>query len=72
MTEWRDVKGFEGLYKISETGEVYSIKRNKSIHKDIDKDGYYRVNLYNNGSKKHFRIHRLVAAAFLEKYSDDL
>ena len=25
MTEWRDVKGFEGLYKISETGEVYSI-----------------------------------------------
>ena len=25
MAEWRDVKGFEGLYKISETGEVYSI-----------------------------------------------
>ena len=73
MAEWRDAKGFEGLYKISDQGEVYSIITDKII-KPIIKKGYCRYVLHtcNNKQYKYKFGHRLVAEAFLEDYSDDL
>lgn len=74
MEEWRDIKGYEGLYQISNEGRVKSLKRitrnnhtvDSKIRKPkIDKDGYCCVSLWIDGiSKEHF-IHRLVAQAFI-------
>ena len=64
MTEiWKDIKGYEGLYKVSNTGKVYSYKRKKELR--ANGQGYPSVNLVNGRSSKHKYIHRLVAEAFI-------
>lgn len=64
--EWRDVKGYEGLYKISSNGEVYSLISGKERKLKISKsNGYVLIDLYKEGIGKWFRVHRLVAEAFL-------
>ena len=77
MTEnevWKDVIGFEGLYRVSDKGNVRSVARKDSIGRKCggrmlkpgyDKDGYLRVNLCKNGKQKTRFIHRLVAGAFV-------
>lgn len=54
-------------YKVSENGVVYSFKtgEKKKLSPRIDIDGYKTVGLYNNGKVKRFKIHRLVASAFI-------
>ena len=79
-TIWKDVVGYEGLYKVSEYGEVKSLKRTKKINnhssatteiperilaQDITCWGYLRVALYKNGIRKYYKVHRLVALAFI-------
>ena len=77
--EWRDIKGYEGLYQVSNLGRVKSLERyvwngkayahknEKIMSLDKLKNGYLTANLYkNNISKRHY-IHRLVAQAFLSK-----
>lgn len=63
---WKDIKGYEGLYKISNFGNVYSlnIKRNKTL--SMSRNGYLYVDLLKNQVRKHFYVHRLVAEAFIE------
>lgn len=63
---WKDIKGFEGLYKISDSGDVLSLRRNIILKPKIDRYGYYAVCLF-NGKNNHKTIHRLVADAFIEK-----
>lgn len=74
MTEqkeiWRDIKGYEGLYQVSNLGNVKSLTykntkqiRNRRPYKN--KNGYLRVELSKNGKKKKVSIHRLVAQAFI-------
>ena len=29
--EWKDIKGYEGIYQISSFGRVYSVKNNLSL-----------------------------------------
>lgn len=70
MTEiWKDVKGFEGLYRVSNTGKVLSLPRNGTnggIRKQsIDKDGYKQIILFKDNKKYYKRVHRLVAEAFI-------
>jgi len=77
---WRDVVGYEGIYQVSNTGEVRRISYNdckkrmklkepRLISKRLDKDGYYKVSLYDSERVyiKNKFIHRLVAEAFLNK-----
>ena len=68
MWEWRDVENYEGLYLVSEWGDVMSIGHGKRrILKPItDKYGYLKVNLYRNGKMNTHLVHRLVATAFCE------
>lgn len=62
----KDIAGYEGLYKVTSEGDVYSVKRKKNLKPQKDKDGYYCVNLYDgSGKQKRFFIHRLVALAFI-------
>jgi hypothetical protein len=60
---WKDIKGYEGLYQVSNLGNVKSLKTNKILKKIQGQ--YYNVGLYNNRIKKHIKIHRLVAETFL-------
>lgn len=75
---WKDIKGYEGLYQVSNLGRVKSLDR-WLIYKDgkkrlwkgqiikplLHKDGYYRVCLYKKTKQKYLFIHRLVAETFL-------
>lgn len=62
--QWKIIKGFED-YKVSDTGEVFSIKRNKLL-KHYEKKNYLGVYLYQNNVRKFMMTHRLVAFAFIE------
>lgn len=74
---WKDVVGWGGLYKVSNLGRVKSIDR-KSWNGKIwyerkgkilkgcrDKDGYCIVSLRRKNEHKTFKVHRLVAEAFI-------
>lgn len=62
---WKDVKGYEGKYKISNNGSVLSSLTNKILKPFKTKGGYLAITLCNNGSLKKQYIHRLVAVNFL-------
>ena len=61
---WKDVKGYEGLYKISNRGRIKG-KFGKFLS-GSNSHGYLRVLLYKNSDVKSKSIHRLVAEAFIE------
>lgn len=62
---YKQIKGYEGLYMITNNGLVWSIMSCKFLRCVNDK-GYYLVNLSKNNITKNHRIHKLVAGAFLE------
>lgn len=70
MEEWRAIKGYEGLYEVSNTGKVRSLERattkGKILKPQIDKDGYLKCCLCKNNKKRTALIHRLVAIAFID------
>lgn len=75
---WKDIEGFEGIYQISNLGQVKSLEkidrcpngglftRPEIIMKQSDSDGYKRVQLYKDGKSKQKLIHRLVCEHFVE------
>ena len=78
IEEWRPVVGYEGLYEVSNTGQIRSFDRyvkysNGRIHLHKgkvlspikDKDGYLQVNLCYNGKIHQIKVHRIVAQAFI-------
>lgn len=64
MEIWKDIKGYEGIYQISNLGRI---KNCKGIVKKLqrDKDGYLRTNLYKGKQIKTIFAHRAVALAFI-------
>ena len=75
MEEWKDIKGYEGIYQVSNLGRIKSLERiDNSNHKVKGKilkiipenRGYSVVNLCKDGKCKTYKVHRLVAIAFLE------
>ena len=67
MTEiWKDIEGYEGLYKISNYGEVWSVRKQGLLKKGKCATGYYSVSLAKNKKQKTFTIHRLVAIHFID------
>lgn len=69
--EWKDIKGYEGLYQISNLGRVKSLNYNKTKQEKIlkagySKEGYAFVNLCKKGKNLHITVHKLVATAFIE------
>ena len=71
MEEWRDIKGFEGKYMVSNLGRVKSLNYRRTGKEKIMKGadnghGYLFVELCKDGKTKTCRINRLVAQAFLE------
>ena len=64
MEVWKDVRDYEGLYKISDLGNVYSILTNKKLKLRLNKNGYSQINLSKNGVNKTHAVHRLVMETF--------
>ena len=66
---WCDVKGYEGLYAVSNMGRVKSLGNDKSRREKIlspckSGNGYLQVNLWKEGKVKRYSIHRLVLSTF--------
>lgn len=64
METWKDIKGYEGLYQVSNEGRIKNIKRDK-ILSNLNANGYMGINLHKNGVMKQYKIHRLVAESFI-------
>ncbi len=62
---WKDIEGYEGRYRVSSYGRVYSCVSEK-ILKAVNTRGYLTVCLTINRKQTNYKIHRLVALAFLE------
>lgn len=62
---WKPIKGYEGLYEISSIGNIRSSKFNRVKTSSPDKDGYLVISLWKNNKQRRFRMHRLVAQAFI-------
>ena len=75
---WKNVIGFEDSYILSDKGEIFSkdrmctdaigrkrFRKGVKINPDIAPNGYYRVTLSKNGSKKQVYLHRLLANHFI-------
>jgi len=69
---FKDVKGYEGQYQVSNLGNVYSTpkdgKPNKMLKQEVSKrscTNYRRVTLSKEGKTKRFQVHRLVAQTFI-------
>ena len=65
MEEWKNVIGYEGLYEVSNKGNVRNVRRNTLLKLSKTNDGYIQVHLYKNGIRTGFKVHRLVAQAFI-------
>lgn len=60
---WHDVPGYEGLYKVSSYGRIKRNGRLKTFR--VDRGGYYTVWLSKESEQKNYKVHRLVAQAFI-------
>ena len=72
LERWKDVKGYEGIYKVSDLGRVWSCERidergvkrkGKFLKPSLNQKGFLYIVLLDNKSKA---VHRLVAEAFVE------
>ena len=65
---WKDIVGYEGLYKVSNDGRIKNSKgklKALSIKKDKNTN-YKEVSLWKDGKNKRCLVHRLVAKAFIQ------
>lgn len=74
IEEWRPIEGYEGVYEVSSYGRVRSLDRYDSNNHFLkgrilklcaDKYGYLNVGLSLGNKEKKYKVHRLVAEAFL-------
>lgn len=75
--EWRDINGYEGIYQVSNLGRIkslsrkrlngrgYYIQKERIIKQAMTSTGYKMVVFSVNKVRKYFKVHRLVAFAFL-------
>lgn len=78
MEVWKDIKGYEGLYQVSNLGNVRSLdrsvkrangrlkKKGKLLKLTPNSSGYLRVLLKADGVGKYWFVHRLVALHFVD------
>ena len=77
---WKDIKGYEGLYQVSNYGRVKSLAKTiiysngrehfypeKILKPCKQKNGYFKIGLVKDGNYKNVFVHRLVAYAFIPK-----
>jgi hypothetical protein len=61
----KDIPGFEGLYAVTSCGKVWSYRRKKFLKPYVECGGYLKVSLCKGGKREQFKVHRLVAQAYI-------
>lgn len=82
---WKDIKGYEGYYQVSNTGKIKTLEHNiirhngkrltikeKILNGSKDTKGYLQVELKKDGKRNIKFIHRLVAETFIENPNNKL
>ena len=62
---YKDVVGYEGIYQVSNFGNVKSCKTGLIRNYYLEKNGYYSITLRKNGVGNTRKVHQLVAESFL-------
>ncbi len=75
---WKDIEGYEGIYRISNKGRVFALPKNrtgrggsdrpykgKTLKRSLSQFGYMRVALTRNRELRTFQVHRLVTMGFI-------
>jgi hypothetical protein len=65
LTDFEDLKEFEGLYKINRNGDIWSCVYNKMMKPFVCEDGYLKIGLKNDNSRFKRSIHRLLAIQYI-------
>lgn len=73
MEIWQNIKGFEGLYKISTKGNILSLGNGKSTNWNKERiiklktqnGKYVKVTLHKDSKRYYYTLHRLVAETFI-------
>ena len=73
MEIWKDISNFEGLYQVSNYGNVRALnykrqKKKKNLILCKNRDGYLQVSLYKNNKLYSKSVHRLVAETFIPNF----
>ena len=68
---WKDIVGYEGLYQVSDQGNVKSLNyrragKERVMKPSFDAYGYLMVTLSKGGKQSLHKVHKLVAEAFIE------
>jgi hypothetical protein len=73
---YKDVVGYEGIYQVSNLGNVKRILLSRGVHWNHangnilkpfkETNGYLQIGLLRNGKRKYFMHHRLIAQAFID------
>lgn len=76
METWKDVVGYEGIYKVSNLGNVQRVSSFRGVNKRYldnyylnardNGKGYLRIKLTINNKSKRVMLHRIIAEAFIE------
>ena len=61
----KDILNYEGLYAITSCGKVWSYRSQKFLKSRKNNEGYLHVDLYKDGKRKSYLIHRLVAEVYI-------
>ena len=74
---WKDIAGYEGLYQVSNLGNVKSLNYHRSGNQKVlspanGPSGYFTVRLTKDGKGASKFVHKLVAIAFLENQDGKL
>lgn len=74
MEIFKDIKGYEGSYQVSNLGRVKSFNfgKKKIMNPSLSSNGYYQIGLRKEGKQHTKKIHQLVAIAFLNHSPDGL
>lgn len=70
MNEFKEIKGFEGLYGVTRKGEVFKLKNGKpdkkiGVPRTNGSHNYTCTSLYKDGNKFDVMVHRVVAETFI-------
>ena len=70
MEVWKDIPGYEELYKVSSLGNIYNVRKKRISKLSICGGGYLGLGLHKDGCRKTKSVHILVAISFLGHIPD--